>query len=164
MKNMSKIQYQNISPVSAACTNTSCDTQLKLKFLTKAERSMFSLSADLKAILVGLTLGDLNIQKHGRSVNATLRFEQGLVHKDYIYHLYDLLEKFCRSIPKTTNRLPDKRTGKIYTRVAFKTRSLPCFNELYDLFYCEGKKIVPLNIGDLFSPLSLAYLIADDGY
>jgi hypothetical protein len=58
--------------------------------MTKAERSLFSLSADLKAILVGLILGDLNVRKQGRSINAMLCFEQGLVHKDYIFHLYDL--------------------------------------------------------------------------
>jgi hypothetical protein len=163
MKNIKQIQQQIISPVSAACINTSCDTQLKPKFLTKEERSMFSLTADLKAILVGLTLGDLNIQKHGRSINAKLCFEQGLVHKDYLFHLYDLFKSYCRSVPKTTNRLPDKRTGQTYTRVTIKTRSLPCFNELYDLFYCEGKKIIPANINDLLTVSSLAYWLCDDG-
>ncbi len=139
MKNIQKIQYQTISP-------------LKPKFMTKAERSLFSLSADLKAILVGLILGDLNVRKQGRSINAMLCFEQGLVHKDYIFHLYDLFKSYCLSAPKTTNRLPDKRTGKIYTRVTFKTRSLPCFNELYDLFYPEGKKVIPSNIDELLTP------------
>jgi hypothetical protein len=56
--------------------------------------------------------------------------------------------------PKITNRLPEKWTGKIYSRVTFTTRTFPCFKELYDLFYPEGKKVVPSNIGDLltFSP------------
>src|SRR5271154_1925123 len=95
------------------------------KFMTKAERSLFSLSADLKAILVGSLLGDLNARKHGRSVNAKLCFEQGLVHEAYLLHLYELFSSYCRSVPKTINRLPDKRTGKIYTSVTFTTRSLP---------------------------------------
>ena len=50
------------------------------------------------------------------------------------------------------------------------TLSLPCFNEFYFLFYpnkargSQGKKIVLVNIKELFTPLSLAYLICDDGY
>jgi hypothetical protein len=34
--------------------------------------------------------------------------------------------------------------------------SLPCLNELNQLFYPEGKKVVPLNIGDLLTPAGLA--------
>ena len=40
---------------------------------------------------------------------------------------------------------------------------MPCFNELYNLFYVEGKKIVPLNIAELLTPLGLCYWICDDG-
>jgi hypothetical protein len=79
--------------------------------------------------------------------------------KDYIYHLYELFEPYCRSVPKITNRLPDKRTGKVYSSVRFNTYSLPCFNEFYNLFYLEGKKIIPKNMWDLMTPLSLAYWI-----
>jgi LAGLIDADG DNA endonuclease family len=43
------------------------------------------------------------------------------------------------------------------------TYSLPCFNELFDLFYLDGKKIVPSNIAELLTPLGLAYWICDDG-
>ena len=39
---------------------------------------------------------------------------------------------------------------------------MPCFNELHNLFYHEGRKIVPLNISELLTPLGLAYLISDD--
>jgi hypothetical protein len=57
----------------------------------------------------------------------------------------------------------DKKTGKICTSVEFQTCSLPCFGELYNLFYLEGKKVIPSNIGDLLTPSGLAYWIADDG-
>lgn len=136
---------------------------LKVRRLTKLERSQFSLSADLKATLVGLLLGDLCAVKLKKGTNVRLHFEQGLVHKDYLYHLYELFESYCSTAPKISNRLPDKRTGLIYTRVKFQTRSLPCFNELYDKFYPEGKKQIPENIGELLTPLGLAYWLADDG-
>jgi len=125
--------------------------------LTKLEQSQFNLSEDLKSILVGLLLGDLYAQKRTIVGNTCLLFEQGFVHKDYIYHLFELFGLYCRSVPKITNRPPDKRTGKVYSSVRFNTYSLPCFNEFYNLFYLEGKKIIPKNIGDLMTPLSLAY-------
>jgi hypothetical protein len=51
------------------------------------------------------------------------------------------------------HRKPDSRTGKIYSRIQFITYSLlpACFNEFYELFYSTGKKIIPLNIGELLT-------------
>jgi hypothetical protein len=131
--------------------------------LSKAEQSKFTLSDELKQILIGLILGDLHIPKKTLNSNPYLQFAQGTVHEQYLMHLYDLFSSYCKSAPKIINELPDKRTGKIYTKVRFITRSLPCFNELYELFYPEGNKIIPLNIGDLLTHLSLAYWICDDG-
>ena len=45
----------------------------------------------------------------------------------------------------------------------FNTFALPCFVELWNLFYLAGKKLIPLTIGDLLTPLSLCYWIFDDG-
>lgn len=137
--------------------------QLKARRLTNLERAQFSLSTDLKEILVGLLLGDLCAVKQRVKGNTRLHFEQGVLHKDYLYHLYNLFETYCTTPPKTSNRLPDKRTGKIYTRIKFQTCSLPCFNELYCLFYSGGEKILPTNIAELLTPLSLAYWLCDDG-
>src|SRR6266566_1539153 len=99
---------------------------LKARRLTKLERAQFSLSTDLKNTLVGLLLGDLCAVKRYKEGNVRLHFEQGFLHKDYLFHLYDLFETFSTTAPKISERLPDKRTGKIYTRVKFQTCSLPC--------------------------------------
>lgn len=135
----------------------------KTRRLTNLERSQFNLPTDLRQILIGLLMGDLNAKKRSDKCNTYFQFEQGLVHKEYIEHLYDLFKSYCQSVPKTTVRPPDKRTGNHYTRIYFLTYSLPCFNELYELFHVNGKKIIPQNIGDLLTPLGLAYLICDDG-
>ena len=133
----------------------------KPRRLTNLEKSEFSLSEPLKEILVGSLLGDLHAEK--QSVNVRLKFAQGILHADYILQLYKLFQNFCPETPKIENSKPHRRTGKVYSSIYFRTYSLPCFNELYELFYPEGKKIVPLNIGDLLTPLGLCYLIADDG-
>ena len=91
------------------------------------------------------------MEKATSNSNIRLRFDQSLsIHSEYIYFLYNLFKIYTLSPPKSTNRKPDKRTDKIYNSLIFKTRMLPCFNYLWDLFYINKIKTVPLNIGDLF--------------
>nr|QWC53690.1 LAGLIDADG homing endonuclease [Rhizoctonia solani] len=136
---------------------------MKKNYLTKEQRLQFVLPENLKFILIGLLLGDLYGQIQKTSVNVRFRFEQSTIHKDYLFHLYNLFQSFCTQAPKVNTRLPDKRTGEIYSNIYFNTYSLPCFKELYSLFYLEGKKVIPSNIADLLTPMGLAYWIADDG-
>jgi hypothetical protein len=152
---------------------------MKKNYLTRAERLQFSLSAQLKDILVGLILGDLFMQKRSKlSLSVPPRgtpsprvprgdrvrccFGKGLVHKEYLLHLYELFKTYGSQVPQIFHVF-DKRTGKEYGKIRFSTYALPCFNELYELFYPKGIKKVPSNIGDLLTPLGLCYWIADDG-
>src|SRR5438309_7707986 len=118
---------------------------MKKNYLTRAERLQFSLPQELKDILVGLSLGDLCIEK--RSLNARCIFTQGLIHKEYLLHLYELFKSYGSQVPKILILQPHKLTGKEYGRISFNSYSLPCFNEIHELFYPLGKKIVSLNIG-----------------
>ena len=67
------------------------------------------------------------------------------------------------------NLLPQHR-GKEITHYHLRTKTHPLFTALHSLWYkwdnVENKfiKIVPLNIFDMFSEISLAYWIMDDGY
>lgn len=88
---------------------------------------------------------------------------QGLINESYILHLYDLFKDFSPSVPRRSDLLRDKRSDRVYTNIRFETYSLPCFNYYYELFYPQGKKIIPLNIGELLTPVSLAYWAMDDG-
>lgn len=126
-------------------------------------KSNLILTDYLKEALIGLTLGDVSLEKATKNSNIRLRFEQGLIHSEYLHFLYDLFKIYTLSSPKITNRKPDKRTGKIYNSLIFKTRMLPCFNYLWDLFYKDNKKVVPSNISSLLTEVSLAFWIMDDG-
>lgn len=136
---------------------------LKPKRLKKLEKLEFTLTNELKEILIGLILGDLFIRRKGINRDTSLQFKQGVNHQDYIYHLFTLFEKYCPSQPKIVESLPDIRTGNIYISIIFSTYTLPCFNDFYNLFYKSNKKIIPINIGNLLTPLSLVYWICDDG-
>jgi len=134
------------------------------KYITKAERSEFSLSQNLQDILVGLLLGDLYMQRRSNlTLSVRLTFCQGLVHKDYLMHLYELFKTYGAMSPQIYNGAPDKRTGKTYNYIRFNTYSLFCFNDLYNIFYPLGKKVIPHNIAELLTPLGLCYWICDDG-
>lgn len=72
------------------------------------------------------------------------KFIQGLMHKEYLFHLYDLFKDYCITPPKISDLKPDKRTNKVYSNVSFQTIQLPCFNEFPVLFYYKGNKVIPL--------------------
>jgi hypothetical protein len=125
------------------------------------------LSPYQKEALIGLTLGDISVEKQTPNSNVRLRFDKSKdKHSDYLYFLFDIFKFFTLTGPKSTNRKPDVRTGKTYNSLVFRTRSLPCFNYLRDLFYPNGVKIIPacgLNISELLTPIALAFWIMDDG-
>lgn len=136
---------------------------MKPEPLTKGARDKFILTPKLKEITVGLILGDLYARRPKPLVNTRLLFIQSIIHNDYLLHLYELFKDYCKKAPITAIPKAHKQTGKVYPNVRFETRSLPCFNYFYDIFYPSGKKCIPLNIGEILTPLSLAYWIADDG-
>jgi hypothetical protein len=159
----SKLELLFFSLPSSALGKGGGPDSRKSNRLKKIEKLAFTVPKILRDILVGLLLGDL----HGRfRYNKTsFAFKQGISHKEYISHLYELFQKYSPSAPKINESLPDPRTGKVYKSIIFTTYTLPCFNELYNLFYLSPsrQKIVPDNIEELLTSRSLAYWIADDG-
>jgi len=97
------------------------------------------------------------MRKFSDKANARLVFRQGAKNASYLFHLYDLFKEYVLTPPKLT-KVTDKKTGELRYNLNFASLALPCFNELYELFYnLENKKIIPKNIGDLLTPVSLAY-------
>lgn len=70
--------------------------------------------------------------------------------------------------PRIHIRKPDKRTGKVYSTIAFKSLRVEALNQYYDLFYVfnslgKRQKVVPKNISELLTDRALAFWIMDDG-
>jgi len=133
-----------------------------VKRISNSERSKFKLDFYLKQILIGNILGDVYMRRFSEKANARINFRQGSINASYLLHLYNLYQEFVTT-PPAVQSITDKNTGKIRYNLSFATLALPCFNELYEAFYLEGKKIIPNNISDLLSEVSLAYWIMDDG-
>ena len=51
------------------------------------------------------------------------------------------------------------RAGKPFYGLEFVTRSLPCFIEIYNIFYVNGVKVIPKNIYELLTPIAFAHFI-----
>lgn len=121
---------------------------------TKDYKNQIKLSEDIGSILIGTLLGDASAEK--QHVNTRIKYKQGEIHKDYLIHLYEKLEKFVSNPPKEKKN-HHKVYDKIYTSWNFQTLSMPCFNYYYNIFYPNKKKIIPSNIGELLTGQALAY-------
>ena len=69
------------------------------------------------------------------------------------------LSHYCSNIPYIVKFILRSRGGNISYGIEFATRTLPCFNELHNLFYKNNKKIVPLNIYEILNPIPIQHWI-----
>ena len=141
-----------------------CAANQRKALMSNKERSNIKLSDIQKEILIGTILGDAYIERKKLTHNARIRYDQTFPkHSSYLMNIYSWLYNLTGKGPSLIIRKPDKRTGKIYYQIQFKTLNLPCLNFYHDLFYKEGKKIIPETLGELLTPRALAYWIMDDG-
>jgi hypothetical protein len=90
-------------------------------------------------VLVGNILGDVYMRRFSSNSNVRIVFRQGSKNTSYLLHLYSLFQEFVSTSP-SISKIKDKETGKFKYNISFVTLALPCFNELYESFDCEGKK------------------------
>lgn len=107
-----------------------------------------------KDIILGTLLGDSYI--HCSEAGTTsLCIKQADRYEEYVLWLYDNLRDIFNTKPK---QRPDNKQW--YVR-SFYSHEL---NDQHKLFYRDGTKTIPFNIGELLSsPISLAVWFMDDG-
>lgn len=117
---------------------------------------------DILSIIVGSLLGDSYAEK--RNGSTRIHFQQESSNREHLLNCWKILNKgsYCSDIePKIEERLG--KEGKIRFLSRFKTYSFSSFNWIHDAFYLKGKKVVPLDLINLLTPLALAIWIMDDG-
>ena len=114
-------------------------------------------------MIIGLILGDGTLVKKYEKGNTYFQYAQSLSHIEYIQHVFNIFAS--ANYNNITNlKVKEARVdGKIHKYLSFNTKSLKELNILHSLFYSQGKKIVPLTIEKLLTPIGLAYWIMDDG-
>lgn len=135
---------------------------LKGKALIKYKQSL-TISPCQKDILIGTLLGDASMRlSQGKPVYA-IKFEQGIQHKEYIEHLYEVFEPYCGTIPK--ERFIDKE--KTRKSIGFTTYRHKNFIFYYNYFYeiqeNKGVKVIRKDIHKFLTPKAVAYWFMDDG-
>lgn len=141
-----------------------CSSSINLLLWKRQYSTNFSIN-ELKEIIFGSLLGDGKLELPPRGINARFGFTQSETHSDYFYFVYDIFSSFplFGFIGPQIYSYLDERTGKSYISFTFVTLALPIFTEFFNLFYVEGKKIIPFSLIDLLSPLALAHWIMQDG-
>ena len=113
--------------------------------------------------MVGILLGDGHIQQRTSTSNSKFMYTQTYKHLEYFDLIFNMFYKYC-----TINYLPKIKSvtnqNNIYNYKSFATIALPCFNYYRNIFYNEnGIKIIPKEIENLLTDISLTYWIMDDG-
>jgi hypothetical protein len=113
---------------------------LYVKQMPKYLAALYALPSSTKGILFGIMLSEGHLEKGTNLVRFC--FIQSIpAHAAYFWSVYFTFIPYCNSFPSPSKVIK----GVIYT-VGFRTRSLPCFTEFYDMFYLNGAKRVPDSI------------------
>ncbi len=116
-----------------------------------------------KAVVIGSILGDGFLQKTGKN-NARLRLEHSFKQQDYLIWKCQILNNFFQKKPEILTRT-NLKFGKSYQYIRNQSYSGLEFGKLHQLFYVDGKRIIPNKISKLLkNPVSLAVWFMDDGY
>lgn len=131
--------------------------------LSSKDKKEFKLSSYQKNALLGIILGDGCLERGKESWNTRLRVEQIYPNQEeFVKNMYSLLTPMISMSPGILTR-KDKRTGLNTQSIYFWTMRMPCLNYYFDLFYKDKIKTIPKNIGELLTPVGLAYWIMGDG-
>ena len=121
-------------------------TARKTQFITVSDRQM--------EILAGSLLGDAYISKRG-----AIQIEQGESQKRYLLWKYRELKSITSG--KVSQVFRKKKTGLMTSSYRFFSKQY--FRPWRKVMYRSGRKIIPVSVLDLITPLSLAVWYMDDG-
>jgi hypothetical protein len=110
-----------------------------------------------KEVLVGSMLGDGNLRRSNENTLHTyFTFRQSIKNFSYYIFMRDIFHNLIRNNDHSYS-YDDKRYGKTYKSNKFSTIGHVDFQYYYNLFYTDNaSKIVPPNIADILTPISLA--------
>lgn len=112
------------------------------------------LTEEQKAVLIGTILGDGHLAENWSKTNYRLKVGQSYQQKEYVEWKYEVFKDWVLTKPKL---------HRATNSIRFGTVSHPELTSFHNMFYKGRKKVIPRNIGNLLSPLTLAVWFMDDG-
>jgi ubiquinol-cytochrome c reductase cytochrome b subunit len=155
--NLSIFKFTNIS------SNLNSESKVSIQRL-KSDKRIGPHNLDILSIIFGSLLGDSHAEYRIKGKGTRISFYQEYTHSTYLIWLHNLISElgYCNpTTPMIQTRLGNK--GTIRKIIRFKTWTYSNFNWIHDLWYKDNVKVIPLNIGEYFTPLALAIWIMDDG-
>jgi len=174
---LSKINKKE-SPIVKFTSSYSSITKKHFHTRCRAMNRVGPHDMDVISVIFGLILGDGYLSNRtGEGVRICIK--QSIKHKDYLFSLYEFFYNrgYCsNNEPREYTRTIKGKDGKIYSphrlglgqdplhllggreggRFEFNTFTFRSFVWIYDLFYKKGKKVIPFNISNYITPLTLA--------
>jgi len=118
------------------------------------------LSDRQREILIGTILGDGHLEKLYIPELSRLKIEHSYKQKEYVDWFYEEFKSWVRTKPKQKIK---KAFGKIHKNYGFCTYGHRLLGNFQKDFYVEKKKVIPDNLSENMTPLSLAVWYMDDG-
>ena len=116
-----------------------------------------------KQVLVGTMLGDSSITLAKDCKNPRFTCAHSLKQLELVELKANIFKNLGSSIYFYKMPKPDKRTGKVYSNYTMSVKANPELLVWYNMFYKNGKKVIPEECFKYFTAVSLAFLYMDDG-
>lgn len=93
-----------------------------------------------------------------------MKFYQGGDNSSYLLWLHSVLAElgYCTKSPPILRSRIQKEGGVIYF-IRFESFTFTSFNWIREIFYPNGRKVIPLCLADYLTPLALAIWMMNDG-
>lgn len=123
-------------------------------------KTTLSLTKRQEEILIGMILGDGHLEELYTPELSRLKVEHSYKQKDYVDWLYGEFKTWVRTKPKEKIK---KVWGKIHKNYGFTTYGHRLLGDFQRDFYLDRKKVIPNNLSQNITSLSLAVWYMDDG-
>jgi len=114
-----------------------------------------SLTQLQKSIIIGSILGDGYLRIIPKRKNAFLEINHSFNQKEYVDWKYQALKNICKSTPKLRKSKGERLAYRFYTKQHEE------ITKIFNVFYRNGRKIIPKNLS--LNPIILSVWFMDDG-
>jgi len=114
-------------------------------------------------VLLGTMLGDSSFKMGKDMVNPAVTCAHCVAQKEYCEYKAHIFESLGAYAKYHKRSKPDKRNGKYYEDYTMFIPANPMLLDWYNAFYPKGKKVIPFNLFQYFTEVSLAFMFMDDG-
>lgn len=132
------------------------DTDLRLNKAVK-------LTDFQKQVLIGTVLGDSSIRLGKENVSPRVSCAHGMKQKEYCEYKTEIFKSLGAKCNHHKRNRIDERTGIYYEDYTMFIPANPELLPYYNSFYPNGKKVIPLDLLNQFTEVSLAFMFMDDG-